>query len=115
MGYGEFPTPHFIVLLTRLDRLSEIIRQTAEVLIVFLADVLLKFSVRSPVDIPGNGPRLCVSARIVNCGFVMQRSLIRSSVFLDDVHLIRVGMTVVIEPRSLVEPNHIHDERFTFP
>src|SRR6516164_2680763 len=52
-------------------RLSEIIRQVPEVLIILLTNVFLKLAGSVPRDVPGHGPRFRVRAGIIDRGFVL--------------------------------------------
>src|SRR3989449_11414403 len=87
------------------QRLSEIIRESQQVLVVLLTDVFGELTVRSPRDVPSGSPRLRVGARVVDGDFVMQRVLVGPRELLDDVQHVRVRMTGIVDPRTLVEPD----------
>src|SRR5262249_8520340 len=93
------------------DRLPEIIGQAVEVGIILLANVLLQFPIGCPRNIPGYCPWLRVCAWVIDGRFIVQCTLIRTCVLFHNVHLIRMRMSVIIDPRSLVEPDDIHNER----
>ena len=45
----------------------------------------------------------------------MQRTFVRTREPFGDMHLVRVGVSVVIEPRPFVEAHHIDNEGIVFP
>src|SRR5438034_9993579 len=96
-------------------RLAEVIGQPVIVVIVFLANVFLKFARWIPRNIPSHGPLLRICAGIVDCRFVVQRTFVRTREPFGDMHLVRVGVSVVIEPRPFVEAHHIDNEGIAFP
>src|SRR6266516_1583058 len=103
-------------LLARFDyRLAEVIGQPVIVVIVFLANVFLKFARWISRNIPSHGPLLRICAGIVDCRFVVQRTFVRTREPFGDMHLVRVGVSVVIEPRPFVEAHHIDNEGIAFP
>src|SRR5579871_1303114 len=97
------------------DRLTEVVGQPLEVLVVFLADVLRQLTVGAPRDVPRDAKRLAVRARIVDQRLVMQRLLARPREAFDDVQLIGVRVAEVVEPRRLVEADDVDDQRVTVP
>src|SRR5580765_4225638 len=97
------------------QRLSEIVGQAEQILIVLLADVLGELTARSPRDVPRGGPGLGVGTGIVDGHLVMERVLVAPREFLDDVEQISVWMSRVVNPRRLVDPDHVDHERVALP
>src|SRR6187397_2338986 len=85
-----------------------------QVLVVFLADVFVD-GLTAPVYVPRRCPRSTIGTRIIDRGFVVKRVLVRASPAFGDVHLIRVWVSEIIQPRTFVEVGHIHHEGVALP
>src|SRR6188508_3497519 len=62
-------------------------------------------------DRPGTRVRL----RVVDGDIHKQMSEVRTAIPLGDLHRLRVWVAVVIEPRLVVEPRGLDDQRVAFP
>src|SRR5262245_26803956 len=97
------------------NKFAEVILQAVQIPIVLLTDVFLQLAGGSPTDIPRRGPGLGVSAGIVDQRFIMKCVLVGTAESLDNVKLVGVWMSEVVEPRALIEPDDIDDECVAFP
>src|SRR5215470_14870228 len=96
-------------------RLTEVVLDVDQVLIVFLANILLQLHSGSPGYLPRHRPRPRICSRVVNRSFIVQSLFRWPRNSLHNVEKIRVGMSPEIEPRSFIETDGINDKRIAFP
>src|SRR5688572_19473130 len=84
-------------------RLAVIVRQVPQIPVVLLTDVFRQFTVRIPRHVPAYGPWPRVRAGVVDRRFVAQRTLVGPRDTFDNVQHVRMRMSVVVDPRTLVE------------
>ncbi len=65
------------------ESVAEVVLEIEQKLIVLLADVFGELGAFEPLDVPRDGPRLRIRARVVDRGFVVQRVAIRPRDSLD--------------------------------
>src|SRR5262249_21353721 len=70
---------------------------------------------RTPVDIPRRCPGLAVGSWIIDCRLVMEGALVGACPAFHDMHLIRMGMTKVVEPGPFIKVDDIDDESVALP
>src|SRR5580693_9443359 len=85
------------------------------ILVVLLADILVRLPAGVPLDIPAYGPRLGVSARIVDCSLIVESVFVCTRVAFDDMQLFGVRMPCRVQPGMVVETRDVDDQRVAFP
>ena len=80
-----------------------------QVLVVFKADVLHQIPAGPEIDSETGGPGLGVRYPVLDGGLIRKGIEIGSAVPFDDVQFLGGWMPNIVQPRSAIETNAVHD------